>query len=110
MVYEFTQLERHSMNKLISQLTLEQKEYVQFQAEDNTVFIINPNRVQKFLVKLYKYLDIILFSLILYLLYTALGTTDMGYIVFIEVIYIIIAMFYKFSDKIIINMLKNVDK
>lgn len=109
MVYEFHELERHSINKLITRLTLDNIEYIQFNTEETNVFVTNPNTKQKISIKIYKYLDILLFTLIFLLLYSAMKTTNLTHIIMIVISYICIGMFYKISDKCFVKWLKMIN-
>lgn len=116
MVYEFHCCERHKINKLIHRLTIEDIEYIQFSTNESAnvlderiVFVTEPNKIQKYLVKIYKFIDITTFGVIVLLAYFTYNRNTLKASIFTLVIYMIIGTLYKFDSIILIKLLEKFD-
>lgn len=116
MIYEFHCCERHKINKLIHKLTTENIEYIHFNtnegsniSDERVVFVTEPNKIQRYLIYIYKYLDILTFCIIIMVTYFMYKFDSLEMTISTLFIYLIIGNLYKFNSIIFIHLLKRLN-
>lgn len=109
MICEFYNFEKFNINNKITELTLSKEEYIYIPTHDRVIFVVEPKKSQKIIASIYKFLDGILFSIIMMLFYMLYKINSIQFMGFMLVCYFIIGVGYKFNTDILSYILKKLD-
>ena len=108
MIYEFYNFEKFNINNKITELTLSKEEYIYIPTHDRVIFVVDPTTSQKAVSTMYKFLDVILFSIII-LFYMLYRINNIMFTSGVVVCYFIIGIGYKFNTDILSYILRKID-
>lgn len=109
MIYEFYNFEKFNINNKITELTLNKEEYIYIPTHDRVIFVVDPTTLQKAVATMYKFLDWVLFSIIMILFYMLYRINNIMFTSVVVVCYFLIGIGYKFNTDILSYTLRKID-